>query len=179
MSGKAIRETLAALGVIASMVFVGMEIRQSNVQARAAAFQAMGIANAQLAQEIAADDRLSVLWAEHNNPDRLEEWTQTDWAKYFRSIISFARLTETVHIQVEQGVLPPDALERLGYLSANEYLGSWAAFTCVWPRVVNSVGQSLRAYVEQVPVADRYDCSHIDLSQLLAGGATVGVDIER
>ena len=29
MSGKAIRETLAALGVIASMIFVGMEIRQN------------------------------------------------------------------------------------------------------------------------------------------------------
>jgi hypothetical protein len=29
MSGKAIRETLTALGVIASMVFVGMEIRQN------------------------------------------------------------------------------------------------------------------------------------------------------
>ena len=29
MSGKAIRETLAALGVIASMVFVGVEIQQN------------------------------------------------------------------------------------------------------------------------------------------------------
>ena len=47
MSGKAIRETLAALGVIASMVFVGLEIRQSNVQARAAAYQAIGIASAE------------------------------------------------------------------------------------------------------------------------------------
>lgn len=31
MSGKAIRETLAALGVIASMVFVGIEIRQNTL----------------------------------------------------------------------------------------------------------------------------------------------------
>ena len=37
MSGKAIRETLAALGVIASMVFVGMEIRQNTAVARASA----------------------------------------------------------------------------------------------------------------------------------------------
>ncbi len=29
MSGKAIRETLAALGVSASVVFVGLEIRQN------------------------------------------------------------------------------------------------------------------------------------------------------
>ena len=39
MSGKAIRETLAALGVIASMVFVGLEIRQNTAVARMVAAQ--------------------------------------------------------------------------------------------------------------------------------------------
>ena len=39
MSGKAIRETLAALGVISSMVFVGLEIRQNTSVARMAAAQ--------------------------------------------------------------------------------------------------------------------------------------------
>ena len=47
MSGKAIAEALAAMGVIASMMFVGMEIRQSNAQARAAAYQSIGVATAQ------------------------------------------------------------------------------------------------------------------------------------
>ena len=47
MSGKAGRETLGMLGVIASMIFVGFEIRQSNVQARAAAYQAIGVATAE------------------------------------------------------------------------------------------------------------------------------------
>ena len=41
MSGKAIRETLAALGVIASMVFVGLEIRQNTALARAATRHAL------------------------------------------------------------------------------------------------------------------------------------------
>ena len=35
MSGKAIRETLAALGVIASLAFVGLEIRQNTDMMRA------------------------------------------------------------------------------------------------------------------------------------------------
>ena len=39
MSGKAIRETLAALGVIASMIFVGLEIRQNTAVARMVAAQ--------------------------------------------------------------------------------------------------------------------------------------------
>jgi len=40
ITGTALRETLAARGVIASMAFVGMQIRDSNVQARAAAYLA-------------------------------------------------------------------------------------------------------------------------------------------
>lgn len=178
MSGKTIRETLAALGVIASLIFVGFEIQQSNVQARAAAFQAVGIAQAEFHEAIAFDDRLSILWAEHNSPARLQQWTDADWAKYFRSIVSYARLLETAQIQVLEGVLPADAMERLGYARANEFLQIWSAFACVWPRVRNFVGASLRDLVEEVPEADRFDCSQVDLSALFSG-ATGGVDSER
>ena len=46
MSSKAIREALAALGVIASLLFVGFEIRQNTMVARASAYQAIGVATA-------------------------------------------------------------------------------------------------------------------------------------
>ena len=39
MSGKAIRETLTALGVIASMVFVGLEIQQNTRSMQVSAYQ--------------------------------------------------------------------------------------------------------------------------------------------
>ena len=39
MSGKEIRETLGFLGVIGSMVFVGLEIRQNNLALTASAIQ--------------------------------------------------------------------------------------------------------------------------------------------
>ena len=45
MSGKAARETLAALGMIASMVFVGLEIQQNNQLARGQARQALAELN--------------------------------------------------------------------------------------------------------------------------------------
>jgi hypothetical protein len=44
MLSKSLRETLAVVGVIGSMAFVGMQIRESNIQARAAAYSAIGIA---------------------------------------------------------------------------------------------------------------------------------------
>jgi hypothetical protein len=37
MSSRTIRQSVAALGVITSLAFVGMQIRESNIQARAAA----------------------------------------------------------------------------------------------------------------------------------------------
>jgi len=44
MLSKTVRETLAVVGVIGSMAFVGMQIRESNIQARASAYAAIGIA---------------------------------------------------------------------------------------------------------------------------------------
>lgn len=165
MSGKAVRETLAALGVIASMVFVGWEIRQNNRFAEAAAYQAIGIATADFYHAIAMDDRLSVLWDESNGgaPNALAAWTQADWAKYRSTMWSTVRMTETVQLQVERGVLQADAMERLGYEDVNEYLETWPAFACVWPSIRDNVGEALRSVVEEVPVANRYDCDHLDL----------------
>jgi hypothetical protein len=42
VSGKEVREVVGFAGVVASLVFVGVEIRQNTVTARAAAYQAMG-----------------------------------------------------------------------------------------------------------------------------------------
>lgn len=42
MSGEALRETLGFIGVVASLVFVGIEIRQNTIVARAAAYQDIG-----------------------------------------------------------------------------------------------------------------------------------------
>ncbi len=54
MSKKAIRETLAVLGVVASLIFVGYEIRQNTIAARAAAYQAIGIATAAAFRQLGA-----------------------------------------------------------------------------------------------------------------------------
>src|SRR5262249_45191922 len=47
MSSRTIRQSIGAAGVIASLAFVGMQIRQSNIQARAAAYQTIGIATSE------------------------------------------------------------------------------------------------------------------------------------
>jgi hypothetical protein len=47
MSGRAVRETVGLLAVVAGRVFVGWEIRQSTIASRAAAYQTLGIAAGQ------------------------------------------------------------------------------------------------------------------------------------
>ena len=164
MSGKAIRETLAALGVIASMVFVGMEIRTSNVQARAAAYQAIGIATAEWHDRF--DDRLNRLYTESGYPESMEGWTLSDWDKMKRAEASGLRLVETVLLQVEQGLLPADAMARLGYdwIATQQYLTNPAS-ACLWLFLRGNVGPSLRELVEATPSADRVECP-IDVQSL-------------
>ena len=111
MSGKAIREILTALGVIASMIFAGLEIRQNTIASRAAAYQALGIATATVFDN-QAHDRQFLMSVQGKDPAAMDT---TDWRQFHSKFTAIARLGETVLLQVEQGLLPDNALERLGY----------------------------------------------------------------
>ncbi len=157
MSTKAIRETLAALGVIASLLFVGYEIRQNTIAARASAYQSIGTATAAVFDSAAHDPQW--LASSQKTADAMDA---TDWTQYQLYMTTFARLGETVLLQVEQGLLPPDAMERLGY-------GGWTAIdenpkvACVWPFIRRNVSKSFREYVEGAQDPSTIDCSSFDI----------------
>ncbi len=96
-------EAVGLVAIVASLIFLALEIRQSNVQARAAAYQAIGIATAQWHSNI--DDRVNRLFTEANYPAALERWTLADWDRYRRVQLSGLRMVETLILQVEQGLL--------------------------------------------------------------------------
>ena len=106
MSGKAVREILGFLGVIASLAFVGLQVRQSNIQARAAAYQEIGIATADWHQGM--DETLLRLSREAEYAEAITRWDAMDWEAYSRKWLAGVRLGETVLLQVEQGLLEPD-----------------------------------------------------------------------
>ena len=162
MSGKAIRETLAALGVIASMVFVGLQIRASNVQARAAAYQAIGISTSEFHRGF--DARMNRLVTESDYFEAVRRWTLEDWETFSRLTKADLRMLETVALQVEQGLLPSDATDRLGY--------NWGAelarpgFACLWPELGQPLSRLVRDLIERsTPVSDRTTCP-VDLNAL-------------
>jgi hypothetical protein len=152
MSKETVRESIAAVGVIASLVFVGFQVRQANIQARAAAYQSIGIATAAAFDSWAHDAEFTATSKGLANMD------STDWRRWALKMTVFARLGETVLLQVQQGLLPPDAMERLGY-------GGWrdtieeGPVGCVWPLIRPGVSASFREYVEAGKDVNRIDCS--------------------
>ena len=136
-----------------------MQIRQSNIQARAAAYQAIGIATSEFHRGF--DARMNRLTTESEYPDAVKRWTLEDWEKMERMLSADLRMLETVLLQVDQGLLPSDAITRLGY--------NWGpilsnpAFACLWPDLRTRVGPSVRKFVEDsTPEAQRFSCQ-VDL----------------
>ncbi len=160
---KNIFEAVALVAIVASLIFLGLEIRQSNVQAKAAAFQAIGIATAQWHYSI--DDRVNRLLTEANYPEAIERWTLADWERYRRVQLAGGRILETLLIQVEQGLLDVDAMNSLGYTIEGNPALTTPAFRCIWPDVRGFVGASLRSLIEQSFQADGFDCQ-IDIQTL-------------
>src|SRR5580765_6341954 len=71
-------------------------------------------------------------------PEAVKNWTLEDWERMERIFTADLRMLETILLQVDQGLLPPDATARLGY--------NWGpilsnpAMACVWPEPANSGG---------------------------------------
>ncbi len=161
MSTKAIREILATVGVVASLVFVGFEIRQNTVAARAAAYQAIGIATASAFESWAHDRQFLSL--SQKAPSDMDS---TDWLQSATKMTAFARLAETVLLQVEQGLLPSDAMERLGYRGWMTIFEDTKA-ACMWPFIRRGVSSSFREFVEGQGNVNAIDCSGFDIPESL------------
>ena len=160
---KNIFEVVGLVAIVASLIFLGLEIRQANLQAKAAAFQAIGIATAEWHYGI--DDRVNRLLTEANYPEAIERWTLADWERYRRVQLSGARLLETLLLQVEQGLLDVDALNSLGYTLEEHPEVNTPAYRCLWPDIRDFVGDSLRSVVEKSFQANPFDCQ-IDIQAL-------------
>jgi len=159
-------ELVGIFGIIVSLIFVGIELRNSNVQARAAAFQAIGIATSEFHQTM--DDRLNMLYEQAFDDETLKTWSYADWLAFDRRLRADLRLFETALLQVEQGLLGEEAIVNLGFSAFGESVLSIPAIACLWPRVSEGpgrVGPRVRAWVENgSPPSERADCP-VELSE--------------
>ncbi len=132
------------MGVIASMVFVGMEIRGNTVAARAAAYQGMGVEAANFWYGWSMDpefaDLLSRAFAGQN-------LTEAETVQFNYMYVGALRLYETTWRQVELGLLDAEHLEWFG----------WNAFITpdnlplreLWPQLEDIMSPDFGSYMER------------------------------
>ena len=118
MSGKAIRETLTALGVIASMVFVGMEIRQNTTVARAQVRQFLTENHREINIGLATDPTLLSVIADRLYPSdvRSADERRMEWAMF-----AVLRHLENVLLQVQEGVIDESVYHSYGWVDVPMY----------------------------------------------------------
>jgi hypothetical protein len=92
-------EIIGAIGVIASLIYLSIQIKQSNKVAKAEITKDLYLASRQVIMELASNDNLSEIWAD------VKEFDDEEWAKKYAFFQSFFRLYELQHILNEQGLL--------------------------------------------------------------------------
>lgn len=129
MSAKSIGEALAAIGVIASLVFVGLEIQQNTAVARAQTRQALTEDLRDFIMTLSADEALFDLFHERfettykgSSDDR-----RADYVMYAR-----LRMVENVFLQVDEGVVDESIFLSYGWSQQPVFMST--QFRDWWPK---------------------------------------------
>lgn len=156
MPWRLLSEMVAAISVVASLVFVGFEIRANTTQARAAAYQEIGIATASL--HLNLDEWGVRLFVEQYDATRIASWSPEDWHRIFRNWLGVFRIWETLQRQVDLGVLDATDIEAMGFGNTPNIAWDSVAFRCFWPAVQANTSLELVALMEAAAPLDVDDC---------------------
>ena len=126
-------ESIGLIAVFAGLVFVGLEIRQNNQLAQAAAYQEIGFATAQNWQDMSQDPDFNRVFLRHFYADSAW-WADQDPRDVERLItlwIGYLREYETIYLQIDLGLLDEAAMDRLGWGGLREL----PALHYLWPHL--------------------------------------------
>ena len=142
-------EAVAAAGVFLGLVFVGWEIRQNTLAARASAYQAMGTAASSIWLALGSDPERAGLWLrlhEIEISDSLDRYSEDDIDMLVVLLTGVLRQFETTWRQVQLGLLAPEALASFGWNSHNR--PSTANLRYLWPRVKPNMSPDFATAIE-------------------------------
>ena len=136
-------EVLGLVAVAVSLVFVGLEVRQNTIASRAAAYQEHGshLSNQWLA--LAQDPALARII--FTGEDKWDELTEVEKAQLTYAYIAIFRSYETILLQVEEGLLDEDAMDRLGW---GEAFDPGYQAQMLWPVIARFLNPHLREHLE-------------------------------
>lgn len=140
----ALGEVSGAIAVVASLLYVGRQVRQNNRIARAEAYREVTMGWARLLH-LWADDRPSAkALMESGTGTRLANLSEDDRNAFVLRIAATFRVFESIYHQVAEGVLDPDALDMLWGRSVS----STPMFRDAWVQLRGSYRPEFRAFVE-------------------------------
>lgn len=128
MSGKAVRETLGFLSIVASLVFVGIEIQQNTAVARATALNELASGAREFLLTVGADGEASAILRRWREGQELTV-DETQQAEYL--VMALLRNFENVFMQAATGVVAADALSSYAYTNSN--IARTERFQAFWP----------------------------------------------
>ena len=141
-----VTEVVGLSAVIASLGFVGMEIRQNTAAVRSATTQAVSDQAMELTLSMATDEHLPRLVSELHNGLTRSDFDPQDYYRLRLVVIAGLRRQENLYAQVRSGVLDPAALRNVSFsFYQNPYVRElWAEirdtfnpeFTCYWDEIV-------------------------------------------
>ena len=107
-------ELIGFISVIASLVFVGMEIRQNTTAVRGATNQAISDQASELYLTIATDRNLAGLVKKLYDDTPKEAFNPIDEMQLFLTVMTGLRRVENIFLQLEDNILDDRAFDRIG-----------------------------------------------------------------
>jgi hypothetical protein len=98
-----IGEVVAAVGVIISLIYLAVQIRQNTSTVRAAAFQDVVGNSASFLKEVFRDAELTRIWI--SGSEDLNSLTGVDRGRFHYLIVTFFRQVENTYNQTRKGLL--------------------------------------------------------------------------
>ena len=131
MNKRIIFEIFGLLGVIGSLIFVGVEIRQNTSEIRGSTHQSVSEQINELYLTIAENERLSNLMSEMMvKPNLRDKINTTDQLSLDFLILTGLRRVENIYLQYLDGILSKDAFDRIGmnFYRKNYAMQTWEKY---------------------------------------------------
>ena len=130
MGKKELRESVGLLAIFLSLIFVGIEMRQNNIIARASAINELATNQRNWLLDVVTDSELSSIWGEYLfNAAPAESFNRRDQTRLTGLNQALVINMEQEFLQREMGLLP-DELSNLYHFSGSPVFSSdnFAAF---------------------------------------------------
>ena len=122
----ALGEWAGAIAVVASLLYVGHQVQQNNRIARAEAYRDVTLSWARMLHLWAGDAPAAKAFIDAGTGIRLADLPEGARNAYLLRYASLIRVLETIHRQVEEGIMDADALDMFAGGDMPLFRDSWA-----------------------------------------------------